>query len=105
MAPRFAIAHVTPYPWEVENEVNVHVAATDRVGGQPCLVAHGLVVVVAPGDRGEARPVPMWEPASDEDDRLDQHARDLIELRQYLEPFSTAAAFPTAPNRRACTTT
>ena len=26
MAPTFAIAHVTPYPWEVENEVNRHVA-------------------------------------------------------------------------------
>ncbi|HTQ69122.1 MAG TPA: CehA/McbA family metallohydrolase [Solirubrobacteraceae bacterium] len=26
MAPTFAIAHVTPYPWEVENEVNVRVA-------------------------------------------------------------------------------
>ena len=28
MAPTFAIAHVTPYPWEVENEVNRHVART-----------------------------------------------------------------------------
>jgi hypothetical protein len=28
MTPAFAIAHVTPYPWEVENEVNVHVART-----------------------------------------------------------------------------
>ena len=28
MAPTFAIAHVTPYPWEVENEVNIHVART-----------------------------------------------------------------------------
>ena len=26
--PRFSIAHVTPYPWEAqENEVNVHVRA------------------------------------------------------------------------------
>ena len=27
MAPSFAIAHVTPYPWEVEDGLNVHVAA------------------------------------------------------------------------------
>ncbi len=31
MAPTFAIAHVTPYPWEVENEVNVHVGPSDYV--------------------------------------------------------------------------
>ena len=28
MAPSFSIAHVTPYPWEVENDLNVHVART-----------------------------------------------------------------------------
>ena len=67
----------------------VHVTTTDWVGGPPCLVAHGLVVVVSRDERGEARPVPKWEPASDEDFRLDQHARHLIELRQFIEPFTT----------------
>ncbi len=28
MAPSFAIAHVTPYPWEVDDGLNLHVAAT-----------------------------------------------------------------------------
>jgi 4-hydroxybenzoyl-CoA thioesterase len=73
---------------------SIHVTTTDTHDGQPCLVAHGLVVVVSLDERGEARPVPQWEPDSDEGHRLDQHARHLIELRQLIEPFSTAAAFP-----------
>jgi hypothetical protein len=49
MAPSFAIAHVTPYPWEVENELNLHVAATaaelSRRGHR--------VLVLAPSRSGE----------------------------------------------------
>lgn len=71
---------------------SIHVATTDTVGGGPCLVAHGLVVVVSLNERGDARPVPTWEPVSSEEHRLDQHARHLIELRQFIEPFTTAAA-------------
>jgi 4-hydroxybenzoyl-CoA thioesterase len=72
---------------------SVHVTTRDTDGGRPCLVAHGLVVVVSLDEHGQARPFPQWEPASDEDHRLDQHARQLIELRQFVEPFTTAAAF------------
>lgn len=74
---------------------SIQVTTTDTVGGRTYLVAHALVVVVSLDERGAARPVPKWEPASDEDHRLDQHARQLIELRQFVEPFTTAAAFPT----------
>ena len=73
---------------------SIHVITTDTDGGQPHLAAHGLAVVVSLGERGEARPVRQWEPDSDEDHRLDQHARHLIELRQFIEPFTTAAAVP-----------
>jgi 4-hydroxybenzoyl-CoA thioesterase len=73
---------------------SIHVTTTDIVGGRPCLVAHAVVVVVSLGDHGQARPVPKWEPASREDHRLDQHARHLIELRPYIEPFTTAAVSP-----------
>jgi acyl-CoA hydrolase len=73
---------------------SVHVTTTDTDGGRPYLVAHGLVVVVSLDEHGDARPVPQWEPASDEDHRLDQHAGQLIELRQFVEPFTTATAFP-----------
>jgi acyl-CoA hydrolase len=75
--------------------ISVHVAATNTVGGRPCLVAHGVVVVVSLDNHGQARPVQKWEPASGEDARLDQHARHLIELRLYIEPFTTAAVFAT----------
>ena len=73
---------------------SIHVTTTDTDGGRPYLVAHGLVVVVSLDERGEARPVPRWRPESDEDHRLDQHARHLIELRQFVEPFTTVAAVP-----------
>jgi acyl-CoA hydrolase len=70
--------------------ISVQVTTTDAVGDQPCLVAQALVVVVSLNECGAARPVPRWEPASDEDRRLDQHARQLIELRQFVEPFTNA---------------
>jgi acyl-CoA hydrolase len=63
-----------------------------RVVAAGVLVAQGVVVVVSLGEHGEARPGPQWQPASDEDVRLDRYARHLIELRQYLEPFTTACA-------------
>ncbi|HTF07373.1 MAG TPA: hotdog domain-containing protein, partial [Asanoa sp.] len=68
---------------------SVHVTTTDASGGQSRVGAHGLAVVVSIDERGEARRVPAWEPASDEDRRLDEHARELIELRQFFEPFTT----------------
>jgi 4-hydroxybenzoyl-CoA thioesterase len=72
--------------------ISIHVTTTDANGAQPHLVAHAVAVVVSLDERGEARPVPPWEPNSEEDRRLDQHARHLIELRQFVEPFTTAAA-------------
>ena len=76
--------------------IGIHLITTDANGAQPDLVAHAVAVVVSLDERGEARPVPPWEPDSEEDRRLDQHARHLIELRQFVEPFTTAAAVPDA---------
>jgi acyl-CoA hydrolase len=72
---------------------SVLVTTTDT-SGQRRLAAHGLVVAVSLDEHGNARPVPKWEPDSDEDHRLDRHARHLIELRQLFEPFTSAAAVP-----------
>ena len=69
----------------------IRVAATDANGGQRRVAAHGLVVVVTLDDLGRALPVPQWEPASEEDHRLDRHARHVVELRRFVEPFTTAA--------------
>ncbi|MHB8241208.1 MAG: PHP domain-containing protein [Solirubrobacteraceae bacterium] len=44
MSERFSIAHVTPYPWEAENEVNEHVR---RVAGELSRRGH-RVLVLAP---------------------------------------------------------
>jgi 4-hydroxybenzoyl-CoA thioesterase len=80
-------------PCSIHTSIGV---TTSTAGEQPCLVAHAVVVVVSLGDHDEAQPVPQWAPASDENHRLDQHARHLIELRQYIEPFTThrSSAFP-----------
>jgi predicted metal-dependent phosphoesterase TrpH len=43
-AERFAIAHVTPYPWEADNEVNAHIA---RVAGELSSRGH-RVLILAP---------------------------------------------------------
>lgn len=37
--------------------------------------------MVARDDDGDAVPVPAWEPVSQEDKALWQHARDLLEIR------------------------
>lgn len=63
-------------------------------GARPRLVADAVVVVVSLDDRGKAASVPAWTPVSGEDRRLDKHARHLIELRQFIEPFTSAAALP-----------
>ena len=77
--------------------ISVHVTTIDTGEGQVQSVAHGLVVVVSLDERGNARPVPAWKPLSGEDHRLDQHARHLIELRQFIEPSTMAAELPATP--------
>jgi acyl-CoA hydrolase len=72
---------------------SIHVTTTDT-SRPPQLAAHGLAVVVSLDEHGNARAVPKWEPDSDEDHRLDRHALHLIELRQFFEPFTSAAAVP-----------
>jgi hypothetical protein len=45
------------------------------------LTTHCLIVFVALDESRQPRPVPRWEPRSDEDLALEKHARQLIELR------------------------
>lgn len=75
----------------------IYVFGTDPDSGETWLAAAGLVVMVSLDERGDARPVPTWEPDSDEDRRLDRHAKQLIELRQFNEPFTTAVRADTHP--------
>ena len=73
---------------------SVHVATSDTQAGTPALAAHALAVFVALDDKGKAQPIRKWEPVSKEDHRLDQHARDLIGLRELVEPFTPSASMP-----------
>ncbi|NUS45595.1 MAG: acyl-CoA thioesterase [Mycobacteriaceae bacterium] len=74
---------------------SVHVTSSDAHADEPALAAHGHAVVVALDDDGGARPIPQWRPESDEDRRLEDHARHLIDLRSLVEPFTMASDVPT----------
>ena len=74
----------------------MRIVTTDLVSGTTCVAAEGLVVVVSLDERGDARSVPRWKADGDEDVRLDRHARHLVELRQFFEPYSNATDFPLA---------
>ena len=69
----------------------IRVTATNARDSRPRLVAQAVGVRVTLDEHGNAGRVPRWEPSSDEDHRLDQHATHLIELRQFIEPFTTVA--------------
>ena len=70
---------------------SVHVSFRVIVGGSAReLAARGMVAVVVPDERANARPVRQWKPQSAEDRRLDEHARHLIDLRQFIVPGTTA---------------
>jgi acyl-CoA hydrolase len=68
---------------------SVHVGVVVR-SEDASTIAHGVIVAVCPDAGGFAQAVPQWLPASDDDRRLDRHARHLIALREYQEPFSRA---------------
>ncbi|WP_327146852.1 acyl-CoA thioesterase [Nocardia sp. NBC_01327] len=74
--------------------MSVHVTSTDTHSDQPALSAHGLAVVVALATDGKAQAIRPWEPLSDEDRALDEHARLLVELRSAVAPFTPSSAMP-----------
>jgi len=54
-------------------------------------VAEAVAVVVSLDDAGHAQNVPKWRPATGDERRLERCARQLIELRQFIEPFTMVA--------------
>lgn len=46
-----------------------------------------MSVFVVPGAAGVALPVPRWHPSIEEDIRLDEHAQELIRLREQIVPI------------------
>ena len=74
--------------------IGVRVTTIDVITGEVDAAAEGLVVVVSIDDQGRARPVRQWAPDCDDDIRLDRHARHLVELRQFFEPYPACAGLP-----------
>lgn len=61
--------------------IAVHVRSGSPRGHELHLTTYCLTVMVARDETGAAVPVPRWEPVSDEDRRLWEHARELLEIR------------------------
>lgn len=61
--------------------ISVHVRSGDPQTGSLELTTHCLFVFVGLGPDGRPTPVPPWRPRTEEDKALDEHARDLLQLR------------------------
>lgn len=61
--------------------IAVHVRSGSPKGRELNLTTYCLTVMVARDETGTAVPVPRWVPVSDEDKRLWEHARELLEIR------------------------
>lgn len=61
--------------------IAVHVRSGSPMGRELNLTTYCLTVMVARDETGTAVPVPRWVPVSDEDKRLWEHARELLEIR------------------------
>ncbi|GAB3277611.1 acyl-CoA thioesterase [Sinomonas notoginsengisoli] len=61
--------------------IAVHVRSGSPKGHELNLTTYCLTVMVARDEAGTAVPVPHWEPVSDEDRRLWEHARELLQIR------------------------
>ena len=69
--------------------VGVRVSSADpRTPRDLTLTTQCMSVFVVPGRAGVALPVPPWDPASDEDLRLAQHAQRIIRMRGEIVPIA-----------------
>lgn len=59
----------------------VEVRSGDPKGKDLAVTTNCITVMVARDDEGTSVPVPTWQPAADEDKRLWQLARDMLEIR------------------------
>jgi 4-hydroxybenzoyl-CoA thioesterase len=62
-----------------------HVRSRPVTGGEAALTTQCMSISVCPGEDGSAAEVPSIPLRSDEDRRLDRHARDLVAMRAELE--------------------
>jgi 4-hydroxybenzoyl-CoA thioesterase len=69
--------------------IAVHVHSGDPKDGQMTLTTHCLIVFVAREGMGESIHVPQWQPSTEEDRALEQHAIHLVELRRRVNAASS----------------
>lgn len=62
--------------------ISVHVRSSDVRTGAGELSAHAMALFAELDDDGGATTVRQWNPVTDEDQRLDRHALDLVEVLQ-----------------------
>ncbi|WP_426322365.1 acyl-CoA thioesterase [Microbacterium sp. E-13] len=64
--------------------------ADPRTPGERTLTTQCLSVFVVPGADGVAQPVPQWTPHLPEDERLQQHVREVMALRERIVPIAAS---------------
>jgi acyl-CoA hydrolase len=69
-----------------------HVRSRPVTGGEPALTAQCMTISVLPDENGTASAIPPIPLVSDEDRRLDNHARDLVGMRAELEAIGDEGA-------------
>jgi 4-hydroxybenzoyl-CoA thioesterase len=67
-------------------------SADPRTPQERSLTTLCMTVFVVPGEHGSAVPVPQWTPATAEDRRLEEHAREIIALRELITPIPASLA-------------
>ena len=71
--------------------ISIRVSSADpRTPDARTLTTQCMSVFVVPGQAGVALPVPQWNPRTDEDVRLAQHAREIIRLRGDIVPIAAS---------------
>lgn len=86
---RARLVHTTPH----SIHISVCVATADpRSPDQMTLTTQCMTVFTLRDASGVSQAVPNWEPATDEDHRLSEHTRRIIELRQSLPPIPVSLA-------------
>ncbi|WP_106815047.1 acyl-CoA thioesterase [Microbacterium timonense] len=64
--------------------------ADPRSPGERTLTTQCLSVFVIPGPDGVAQPVPQWTPHLPEDERLQEHVREIMALREQIVPIAAS---------------
>ena len=80
------------YTGRTSMHVSVHVRSGNPAGIERRLTTHSLIVFVALTPDGTSIEAPTWEPTTEEDVALFEHARHLIELRAAVDDVDAARA-------------